>query len=216
MPLLWVKRKMSIFDLFKQIESKNSTLGKITYIVAGLGNPGLEYAETRHNTGFMALDKIAKKNDISVKTMKFRSDCGDGMISGTRCFLMKPATYMNNSGEAIAAAAEFYKISPERVIVLYDDISLSPGKLRIRRKGSAGGHNGIKSIIQLLGTDEFPRIKIGVGAKPNPKYDLADWVLGKFTEDQRNAIEPALENSAKAVELLVQGKIEQAMNEFSS
>lgn len=207
---------MSIFDLFKQIESENGTSGKITYIIAGLGNPGLEYAETRHNTGFMALDKIAKQNDISVKTMKFRSDCSDGMIGGTRCFLMKPATYMNNSGEAIAAAAEFYKIPSERIIVLYDDISLPPGKLRIRRKGSAGGHNGIKSIIQLLGTDEFPRVKIGVGAKPNPKYDLADWVLGKFTEDQKNALEPALENSVKAVELLVQGKIEQAMNEFSS
>ncbi|MBQ8824058.1 MAG: aminoacyl-tRNA hydrolase [Ruminococcus sp.] len=207
---------MSIFDLFKQIESENGSSVKITYIIAGLGNPGLEYAETRHNTGFMALDKIVKQNNISVKTMKFRSDCGDGMIGGTRCFLMKPATYMNNSGEAIAAAAEFYKIPSERIIVLYDDISLPPGKLRIRRKGSAGGHNGIKSIIQLLGTDEFPRIKIGVGAKPNPKYDLADWVLGKFTEDQKNALEPALENSVKAVELLVQGKIEQAMNEFSS
>ena len=147
--------------------------------------------------------------------MKFRSDCGEAMVGGVRCLLMKPTTYMNNSGEAVAAAANFYKIPPEHVLVMYDDISLAPGKLRIRRKGSAGGHNGIKSIIALLGTEEFPRIRVGVGAKPTPQYDLADWVLSKFTPEEQTALQPALEQAAEAASLIVQDKMDQAMNHFS-
>ena len=170
---------MGIFDLFKQIEGESHKMGKPTWLVVGLGNPGLEYAETRHNAGFLAITQLAKQHEIALSTMKFRSDCGDGMLGETRCFFMKPATYMNNSGEAVAAAAEFYKIPPERILVLYDDISLPPGKIRIRRKGSAGGHNGIKSIIALLGSEEFPRVKIGVGEKPRKDYNLADWVLDR-------------------------------------
>ena len=210
---------MSIFDIFKSLEEQRGTTsasGKITWIIAGLGNPGMTYANTRHNAGFMALDQLAKAGGIEVKTMRFKSDCGDGNVGGERCLLMKPTTFMNLSGEAISQAAAFYKIPPERIVIMYDDISLPIGKLRIRRKGSAGGHNGMKSIIALLGTDEFPRVRIGVGAKPNPAYDLADWVLSKFTEDDMKSLTPALENAARAAELIVQGKIDEAMNKFST
>ena len=210
---------MSIFDIFKSLEEQRGTTsasGKITWIIAGLGNPGMTYANTRHNAGFMALDQLAKSNSIDIKTMRFKSDCGDGNVGGERCLLMKPATFMNLSGEAISQAAAFYKIPPERIVIMYDDISLPPGKLRIRRKGSAGGHIGMKSIIALLGTDEFPRVRIGVGAKPNPDYDLADWVLSKVTEDDMKNLTPALENAAKAAEFIVQGKIDEAMNKFST
>lgn len=209
---------MSIFDIFKSIEEQRgaSSAGKISWIVAGLGNPGLAYASTRHNAGFMGLDRLSEMNNIEVRTKKFKGDCGDGIIGGERCLLLKPGTFMNLSGESVSAAADFYKIPPERVVIMYDDITLPPGKLRIRRKGSAGGHNGMKSIIALLGTEEFPRIRIGVGAKPRPDYDLADWVLSKFTEEDMKALTPALENAAKAAELIVQGKIDEAMNKFSS
>lgn len=210
---------MSIFDIFKQLEEQrgsSSSGGNITWIIAGLGNPGMTYANTRHNAGFMGIDRLSEETGISVKTMRFRSDCGDGTVGGKRCLLMKPTTFMNLSGEAVSAAAAFYKIPPERVLVLYDDITLPPGKLRIRRKGSAGGHNGMKSIIALLGSEEFPRIRIGVGAKPRPDYDLADWVLSKFTEEETAALRPALENAAKAAELIVQGKIDAAMSSYSN
>lgn len=210
---------MSIFDIFKSIEEQrgaSSASGKITWIIAGLGNPGMTYANTRHNAGFMGLDQLAKSNSIDVKTMKFKADTGDGSVGGERCLLMKPTTFMNLSGEAISQAAAFYKIPPERIVIMYDDITLPPGKLRIRRKGSAGGHNGMKSIIALLGTDEFPRVRIGVGAKPNPEYDLADWVLSKFSDEDMKALTPALENAAKAAELIVQGKTDEAMNKYSS
>lgn len=210
---------MSIFDIFKSIEEQrgaSSASGKITWIIAGLGNPGMTYANTRHNAGFMGLDQLAKSNSIDVKTMKFKADTGDGSVGGERCLLMKPTTFMNLSGEAISQAAAFYKIPPERIVIMYDDITLPPGKLRIRRKGSAGGHNGMKSIIALLGTDEFPRVRIGVGAKPNPEYDLADWVLSKFSDEDMKVLTPALENAAKAAELIVQGKTDEAMNKYSS
>lgn len=209
---------MSIFDIFKSLEEErsNNASGKISWIIAGLGNPGLAYANTRHNAGFMGLDELAKMCGIDVKTKKFKGDCGDGIVGGERCLLLKPGTFMNLSGESVSAAADFYKIPPEKVVIIYDDITLPPGKLRIRRKGSAGGHNGMKSIIALLGTDEFPRVRIGVGAKPRPDYDLADWVLSKFTEDDTKALEPALQNAAKAAELIIQGKIDEAMNKFSS
>ena len=205
---------MSIFDLFKQLESA-APAGPPEYLIVGLGNPGLEYAQTRHNAGFMTLDLLAEREHTEIKRMKFKSLCGDAVIAGKRCLLMKPTTYMNNSGEAVAAAANFYKIPPEHVLVMYDDISLAPGKLRIRRKGSAGGHNGIKSIIALLGTEEFPRIRVGVGAKPTPRYDLADWVLSKFTPEEQAALQPALEQAAEAASLIVQDKMDQAMNRFS-
>lgn len=209
--------KMGILDLFRQIESGSDDRlhGKLSWIIAGLGNPGLEYEYTRHNAGFLALEQLAENCAVRLNQMKFQADCGEAMVGGVRCLLMKPATYMNRSGEAIAAAANFYKIPPEQVLVIYDDISLAPGKLRLRKKGSAGGHNGIKSIIALLGTETFPRIRVGVGAKPNPQYDLADWVLSKFTEVEKTALRPALEHAADAASLIVQGDMNQAMNLYS-
>lgn len=208
---------MGIFDLFKQIESGSAgnLHGKLTWIVAGLGNPGLEYENTRHNAGFLTMDELAKQCGAKLDQMKFKSDCGEAMLGEVRCLLMKPTTYMNLSGDAIAAAANFYKIPPEQVLVIYDDISLPPGKLRLRRKGSAGGHNGIKSIIAQLGTEEFPRIRVGVGAKPNPQYDLADWVLSKFSEEDTTALQPALEHAADAAKKIVSGDMNGAMNLYS-
>ena len=208
---------MGIFDLFKQIESGSAgnLHGKLTWIVAGLGNPGLEYENTRHNAGFLTMDELAKQCGVKLDQMKFKSDCGEAMLGEVRCLLMKPTTYMNLSGDAIAAAANFYKILPEQVLVIYDDISLPPGKLRLRRKGSAGGHNGIKSIIAQLGTEEFPRIRVGVGAKPNPQYDLADWVLSKFSEEDMTALQPALEHAADAAKKIVSGDMNGAMNLYS-
>lgn len=208
---------MGIFDLFKQIESGSAgnLHGKLTWIVAGLGNPGLEYENTRHNAGFLTMDELAKQCGVKLDQMKFKSDCGEAMLGEVRCLLMKPTTYMNLSGDAIAAAANFYKIPPEQVLVIYDDISLPPGKLRLRRKGSAGGHNGIKSIIAQLGTEEFPRIRVGVGAKPNPQYDLADWVLSKFSEEDMMALQPALEHAADAAKKIVSGDMNGAMNLYS-
>ena len=208
---------MGIFDLFKQIESgpAGNLHGKLTWIVAGLGNPGLEYENTRHNAGFLTMEELAKQCGAKLDQMKFKSDCGEAMLGDVRCLLMKPTTYMNLSGDAIAAAANFYKIPPEQVLVIYDDISLPPGKLRLRRKGSAGGHNGIKSIIAQLGTEEFPRIRVGVGAKPNPQYDLADWVLSKFSEEDMTALQPALEHAADAAKKIVSGDMNGAMNLYS-
>ncbi len=208
---------MGIFDLFKQIESGSAgnLHGRLTWIVAGLGNPGLEYENTRHNAGFLTMEELAKQCGAKLDQMKFKSDCGEAMLGEVRCLLMKPTTYMNLSGDAIAAAANVYKIPPEQVLVIYDDISLPPGKLRLRRKGSAGGHNGIKSIIAQLGTEEFPRIRVGVGAKPNPQYDLADWVLSKFSEEDMKALQPALEHAADAAKKIVSGDMNGAMNLYS-
>ncbi len=207
---------MSIWDIFKKIENGNNfSKGKIEYIIVGLGNFGLEYDKTRHNAGFMAIDRLVQKNGFDISKVKFKSKTGETLINGKRCLVLKPTTYMNNSGEAVAEAMNFYKIPIENVIVIYDDISLEPGKLRIRRKGSDGGHNGIKSIIALTGSDEFPRIKIGVGKKPNPKYNLADWVLSKFSEEDMKALEPALENAVDSLSLIVDGNIDKAMNLYN-
>ena len=203
----------NIFDLFKKIESKES--GPITHIVAGLGNPGSEYEKTRHNAGFIAIDYIADACGVKIDKLKFRALVAEAQIGGVRVLLMKPQTFMNSSGEAIAAAASFYKIPPENVIVLHDEISFEPGKIRIRRKGSAGGHNGLKSIIAQLSSDAFPRIKIGVGQKPSPDYDLINWVLGRFSQADLAAIGEELPNISSAVELMLLGKIDDAMNKYS-
>lgn len=190
--------------------------GQIGWIIAGLGNPGLTYENTRHNTGFMAIETLAERHDGDFKKMQFQADCGDVMIGQTRCLLMKPATFMNRSGDAIGKAADFYKISAAHVLVLYDDIALPPGKIRVRPKGSAGGHNGMKSIIAQLGTEEFPRVRIGIGAKPDPRYDLADWVLSKYTEEDLQTLRPALEHAAEAAEYIVQGDLNRAMNQYNA
>lgn len=190
--------------------------GAPEFLVVGLGNPDKKYAFTRHNSGFLCVDMLAEKYGFAVKKLKFKSLLGDAEIGGHRCLVLKPQTYMNLSGEAVRDAAQFYKIPPERIVVLFDDISLDVGKIRIRRKGTDGGHNGIKNIIYHLNSDRFPRIKIGVGKKPHPDYDLADWVLSEFKKDEEAPLKSALENACAAVELLLDGKIDQAMNLYNS
>ena len=205
----------NIFDLFKKIESPGAVKLKITHIVAGLGNPGAKYEATRHNAGYMAVDAIAQKAAVKINRAKFHSLVGECELGGVGVLLMKPETFMNNSGVAIAEAASFYKIPPENIIVLHDEISFDPGVMRIRRKGSAGGHNGLKSIIEHLGSDAFPRIKIGIGKKPSPDYDLADFVLGKFSAEDKKKLEEQHPAVIAAAELMLSGKIEEAMNKYS-
>lgn len=184
------------------------------YLIVGLGNPGREYENTRHNAGFDALDALAEKLGTEVKEKKHRGLCGKGMIGIEKVILLKPQTYMNLSGESVRAAADFYKIDNEHMIVLYDDIDLDVGKLRVRAKGSAGGHNGIKNIIAHMGTQEFPRVRIGVGAKPD-RMDLADHVLGRFPQVERPVMEDAFEEAAEAAIAIVEDGIDAAMNRFN-
>lgn len=206
---------MSIFDIFKQIEKEKAPQAPIEFIIAGLGNPGTKYEDTRHNCGFMSVETLSEMYKTEIKRLKFKSLTAEITIADKRCLIMKPTTFMNNSGEAIEEAASFYKIPPEKIIVIYDDINLDVGRLRIRQKGSDGGHNGMKSIILNLNSDNFPRIRVGVGKKPHPDYDLADWVLSRFTKEEGEKLEPALTNAAKAAELIVQGKIDEAMNVYN-
>ena len=205
----------NIFDLFKKIETSSSAKAPLTHIVVGLGNIGQEYDKTRHNAGFMAIDEFAKKHGAKIDRAKFHALVTEADIAGKRVLLMKPATFMNNSGVAIAEAASFYKIPADRVIVLHDEISFDPGVIRIRRKGSAGGHNGLKSIIAHLGSDEFPRIKIGVGKKPSPDYDLVDFVLGRFSQADLETLANKSADISAAIELMLDGKTEEAMNKYS-
>ncbi len=184
------------------------------YIIAGLGNPTKEYEKTRHNAGFDAIDVLAEKHGIQITERKHKAFCGTGFIGGERVLLAKPQTFMNASGESLREAADFYKIRPEQVIVIYDDISLRVGQLRIRTKGSAGGHNGIKSIIAHLGSQDFPRIKIGVGAKPD-RMDLADYVLSRFSQTDRQMMEDAFQNAADAVEFMLADGADAAMNRYN-
>ena len=190
--------------------------GPPEFLIVGLGNPGKKYELTRHNAGFLFADLLADKQGVKISKIQFKSVTVDIELAGKKCLLMKPQTFMNNSGEAVKQAAAFYKIPPEKIIVVFDDISLPCGKLRIRRKGSDGGHNGIKSIIYLLNSDKFPRIKLGIGEKPHPDYELADWVLSAFKKDELSALREAAENACSAVELMVQGDIDRAMSNFNS
>ena len=205
----------NIFDLFKKIESQKASTEPVSFIIVGLGNIGKQYDLTRHNAGFLAIDYIAEKYGAKIDRVKFHATVGECNIGGARVLLMKPSTLMNNSGVAVGEAAAFYKIPPERVLVLHDEISFDAGKLRIRRKGSAGGHNGLKSIIARLPGEEFPRIKIGIGKKPNPEYDLADWVLGKMPESDLKALRDRFDDIANASEMIVKGDIDGAMAKFS-
>lgn len=185
------------------------------WLIAGLGNPGFQYEKTRHNAGFMAADKIAEKYGVQFTKHKFDSVYGEFTLGKTRVLLLKPQTYMNNSGSAISAAAKFYKIPTDRIIIMFDDISLDVGKLRMRRKGSHGGHNGIKDIIELMGTDEIMRIKIGVGERTNRDYDLKDWVLGKIPAEVLPEFEKALDRAADAAAEIIQNGIDSAMNKYN-
>lgn len=204
----------SIFDLFKKIEKKADTT-PITHIIVGLGNPGEKYIYTRHNAGFLAIDYLLSKYTISCDKLRFKALTGEIKLGGVRALLMKPQTFMNASGTAIQEACVFYKIPPENVIVISDDASFDIGKLRIRKSGSAGGHNGLKSIIECLGSDKFPRIKLGVGQKPSPDYDIADWVLARIPKESEKAFCSLLEFIPSILELMLTGNIEKAMCDFN-
>ena len=193
---------------------KNRAAGP-EWLVVGLGNPGEKYENTRHNVGFLTVDELAERARVPVQKLKYRALTNTVELGGARALLMKPVTYMNLSGEAVGQAARFYKIPPERVLVISDDVSLPLGKLRIRKSGSAGGHNGLKNIIQHLGTDQFPRVRVGVGQKPHPDYDLADWVLGKFQGEDKKVMDEAVKRAADAVECILKEGADRAMNRFN-
>lgn len=190
--------------------------GGYEYLIVGLGNPGAKYEMTRHNAGFLAVDLLAIKENLNIKKLKYHALVGDAVINGKKCLVMKPQTFMNNSGEAVGEACRFYKIPPEKVVVISDDISLDVGKIRIKRKGSAGGHNGLKSIIAHLGSENFVRIKVGVGKKPSADYDLVDWVLGRFPKELEKELKAALENAVASLPYIVNDEIDKAMNLFNS
>ena len=185
------------------------------WLIVGLGNPGREYEKTRHNCGFRALDILADQLGAEVDKLKFQGLYGQVSYNGTKVFLLKPQTYMNLSGRSVLQLSSYFNIPPQNIIVMFDDISLEPGRLRIRPNGSAGGHNGIKSIIQEVGSQEFPRVKIGVGAKPNPNYDLADWVLSTFSASEEKALAVALDNAAKAALTIIDHGVPEAANRFN-
>ncbi|MBO7184288.1 MAG: aminoacyl-tRNA hydrolase [Oscillospiraceae bacterium] len=185
-----------------------------TWLIVGLGNPGREYENTRHNAGFRALDILASKLGCKVDKAKFQGLYGQVNYKGRKLLLLKPQTYMNLSGRSVLQLSAFFHVPPQNIIILFDDISLEPGRLRLRKDGSAGGHNGIKSIIQELGSQEFPRVKIGVGAKPHPDFDLANWVLSAFTAQEEKALQPALERAADAALAIVELGVPEASNRF--
>ena len=197
---------------FKKKEALSSG---VDFIVVGLGNSGTKYEGTRHNAGFIAIDKLAEEMGAKIDRIKFKSLVTTCTIGDKKVLLMKPSTYMNNSGLAVTEAAGFYKIPPERTIIIFDDISLDVGKLRIRRKGSDGGHNGMKNIIYLSGSDQFPRIKLGVGHKPE-KWDLADWVLSHFTDQEYKTMLESAGKASQAVQLMLSDQTDKAMNLFNS
>ena len=192
---------------------KNS--GGASWLIVGLGNPGEKYENTRHNVGFQVLDELAERQHAPIQKLKFKALTNLLTISGERVLVMKPVTYMNLSGEAVGEAARFFKIPADHVLVLSDDVSLPVGKLRIRKSGSAGGHNGLKNIIQHLGTDQFPRVRVGVGQKPHPDYDLADWVLGRFPEEDAKAVAGRWPDVEAAARLLMAGKLAEAQNKYN-
>lgn len=206
----------SIFDLFKKIEEEKpaAPVLPVTHIVAGLGNPGEKYCMTRHNCGFMVMDYLSQKMNLKINKSQFGALTAETVISGKRVLLMKPQLLMNRSGEAIRDAAQFYKIPPENILVIFDDISIGPGKLRIKRKGSDGGHNGIKDIIYQLQSDAFPRIKIGTGAPPE-SGQMISWVLGHFTEDEQKEVFDAIEKAYAAIPEILSGNLDGAMNLYN-
>lgn len=199
----------------KKTQASSLVAGKPEYIIAGLGNPGKEYEYSRHNAGFLCLDLLCNKYDVKTDKVKYKALIGTVVIDSHVCLLMRPQTYMNNSGEAIREAADFYKIPPEKVIVIYDDISLNAGVLRIRKKGSAGGHNGIKSIISHLSSDNFPRIKIGVGERKDPNDDLKDHVLSKLSKEDLATLRKSMEKAVDAIPVMLTGDVDMAMSKFN-
>lgn len=206
-----------IFDLFKKIAKKEEApAAPISHLIVGLGNPGDKYFNTRHNAGFLNVDYVAERCGVRLDRSRFHALCAEAQIGSHRVLLMKPQTMMNLSGTAVGEAAAFYKIAPENVIVISDDITQAPGKIRVRRKGSAGGHNGLKDIIARLGSENFPRIRLGVGEKPHPDYDLAAWVLSDFTKNEREALFGAFGCVFDGLSLILDGKFDDAMQVCNS
>lgn len=205
----------NIFDIFDKLKKEEKSVAPVSFLVVGLGNPGAKYERTRHNVGFIAVDDIAKRLGVKIDRAKYHALIAEVTIDGARGILMKPETFMNNSGVAVGEAARFYNIPPEKIIILHDEISFEPGLFRIRRKGSAGGHNGLKSIIEHLGSQDFPRIKLGVGQKPHPDYDLADWVLGRLPDADMKKFTDRLDDVYSSVRLIIGGDIDGAMSKFS-
>ena len=189
--------------------------GPVAWLVVGLGNPGPKYEWTRHNMGFLVIDELAEREKLPVQKLKYRALTNTVTLGGQSVLLMKPTTYMNLSGESVGEAARFYKIPPQRVLVISDDVALPQGKLRIRRSGSAGGHNGLKNIIYHLGSEDFPRVKIGVGDKPHPGYDLADWVLSRFSAQEQTLLEPAIRRAAEAAVMLLSDGLDKAASKYN-
>ncbi|MCI9368213.1 MAG: aminoacyl-tRNA hydrolase [Oscillospiraceae bacterium] len=187
----------------------------VSWLIVGLGNPGEQYENTRHNVGFLVADELGERGSFPIQRLKFKALTNTAVIGGQGALVMKPTTYMNLSGEAVGEAARFYKIPPGRVLVISDDVDLPLGKLRIRTGGSAGGHNGLKSVIQHLGADQFPRLKVGVGGKPHPDYDMADWVLGKLQGEDKRVMDGAVKRAADAVECFLKDGPQKAMNRFN-
>lgn len=203
---------MDIFEKFKSyLGGSAQPTGSVEYLVVGLGNPGREYENTRHNAGFLAVDYIREKERFEMKKLKFQSLTGDAELEGKRVLFLKPSTYMNKSGEAVRDAASFYKIPPERIIVLCDDVNLSPGRLRLRKSGSDGGQNGLKNIIYHLESDQFLRLRIGIGSKPHPEMDLADWVLSRFTPDELKQLDDVFGRAYQGLKLILSDKLNDAM-----
>lgn len=192
------------------------TKSNYDWLIAGLGNPGLQYENTRHNAGFLAVDKLAEECNFEIAKNRFEALNGEFKLNGTRILVIKPQTFMNNSGKAVSKISSFYKIPAERFIIVHDDISLDTGKIRIRRKGSDGGQKGLRDIIELMGTENIIRIKIGVGAKPNPDYDLASWVLSKFSREEQTDLNSALERAAEAVKEIILHGVDSAMNKYNN
>ena len=203
----------NIFDIFKKLEQEKESkaLAPVTHLVVGLGNPGDKYFYTRHNAGFLAMDYISQKCGAQVNRSKFKALVGDATIAGKRVLLMKPQTFMNLSGEAVVEAANFYKIPVENIIVLSDDVNLDVGRMRVRKSGSDGGQKGLRSIIEKMGSDNFPRIRFGVGKKPHPDYDMADWVLGNFSEEDKKALFECFVTSFEGLEKILAGDVDGAM-----
>ena len=201
-----------IFELFRQISgNKTQTSAPIGWMIVGLGNPGEEYRNTRHNAGFLTVDAFADSLGVHIDRMKFHALTTEVTVGENRVLLLKPMTYMNESGIAVSEAASFYKIPSDRILVISDDISLAPGKLRLRRKGSAGGQKGLKSIIEHLGTEDFPRLRMGVGAKPHPDFDLADWVLSNFSKAETELLKDAIACAGKGIPLILENQFDDAV-----